>query len=358
MKFQFNKLMAVFMISGSLFIQSCSKDDPAPSPVTSAAKGLYVLSEGGGDSKLGYYNKTTGAFLGDFFYQQNGNNLGQIGNDMIQYGGKSYIVMNTTGNVTVIDHSTGLLLRRINFVNVVPGRLPRYAIAHQGKVFVSAQDGTVSVIDTASLDITRTITVGANPEEMAISGDKLFVTNSGGFNFPDYDSTLSVINLNTLVETGKIRVGINPQKITADENGNLYIVATGDYATVPSSIVKVNAATETVIFRADTAVSTIRYYDNALFVTNDFPYTGLSSNVRMLRTSDFSNRSTSFISDATAIATPYGLDIDENNGDVYITDAKDFVVSGEVFCFDKLGKKRFSFSVSPGVNPNSVVFIR
>jgi hypothetical protein len=193
---------------------------------------------------------------------------------------------------------------------------------------------------------------------MAISGDKLFVTNSGGFNFPDYDSTLSVINLNTLVETGKIRVGINPRKITADDNGNLYIVATGDYVTVPSSIVKVNAATETVSFRADTAVSTIRYYNNALFVTNDFPYTGLSSNVRMLRISDFSNMSAGFIADATAITTPYGLEIDDNNGDVYITDAKDFVVSGEVFCFDKLGKKRFSFSVSPGVNPNSVVFIR
>ena len=93
-------------------------------------------------------------------------------------------------------------------------------------------------------------------------------------------------------------------------------------------------------------------------MTNDFAYTGLSSNVRVLSPDNFANLSNSFITDGTAIQTPYGLNIDENSGDVYVTDAKDFTVSGAVYCFNSQGQLRFSFSVSPGVAPNSVVFKR
>jgi len=151
---------------------------------------------------------------------------------------------------------------------------------------------------------------------------------------------------------------LNPRKIAADDNGNLYVVATGNYGSVKSKLVKVNASTEAVTFSADSAVSDIKVYKNQLFAINDFGYTGLSSNVRMLSTTNFANVGSSFITDATVITTPYGFNIDESNGDVYVTDAKDYVSTGVVFCFDKTGKKKFSFSVSPGVNPNTVLFLR
>jgi hypothetical protein len=51
------------------------------------------------------------------------------------------------------------------------------------------------------------------------------------------------------------------------------------------------------------------------------------------------------------------LDVDLSTGDVYVGDAKDYVSSGEVFCFDKTGKKKFSFSVSPGISPIRTVLI-
>jgi hypothetical protein len=42
---------------------------------------------------------------------------------------------------------------------------------------------------------------------MVVSGDNLYVSNTGGFSA--YDSTVSVILLN-FTETAKITVGINP----------------------------------------------------------------------------------------------------------------------------------------------------
>jgi YVTN family beta-propeller protein len=54
-----------------------------------------------------------------------------------------------------------------------------------GKLFVTAYDNTVSVIDTTTLSIVNSITVGPNPEGIATTGNYLYVANSGAFNFPD-----------------------------------------------------------------------------------------------------------------------------------------------------------------------------
>jgi DNA-binding beta-propeller fold protein YncE len=65
----------------------------------------------------------------------------------------------------------------------------------------------------------------------------------------------------------------------------------------------------------------------------------------------------SFVTDGTVIVNPYALDVDPATGDVYVGDAKDYVSSGEVFCFDKNGKKKFSFNVTPGISPIKTVLI-
>jgi YVTN family beta-propeller protein len=349
----------------TLVFNACNKNDDKIQnpPIATVAMGEYILSEGTtNNTKLSYYSNTTNKIIGDFFLQQNPSltaGLGDIGNDMIIYGSKLYIIMNQSGLVTVLNASNAIFQKNIPFkiegTNTTKG--PRYAASAKGKVYVSSTDGTVSIIDTTSLTIIGSIDVGSNPEQLAVSGDKLFVTNSGGYNFPNYDSTVSVINLINNTAGIKIKVGLNPRKIVADDSGNLYVVVTGNYGSIPSKIVKINSVTESVTYSADTAVNTIAYFNNKLFVTNDFAYTGLSSNVRILSTSNFSNIGSSFVTDGTQIQTPYGLNIDEVSSDVYITDAKNFASSGEVFCFDKNGKKKFSFSVSPGVNPNKVLFL-
>jgi YVTN family beta-propeller protein len=353
------------LVAVTLVFNACKKNDDEIQnpPIATVARGEYILSEGTmNNTKLSYYSNTTNINIGDFFLQQNPSltaGLGDIGNDMIIYGSKLYIVMNQSGLVTVLNASNAIFQKNIPFkiagTNITKG--PRYAASAKGKVYVSSTDGTVSIIDTTSLTITASINVGSNPEQLAVSGDKLFVTNSGGYNFPNYDSTVSVINLINNTAGTKIKVGLNPRKIVADNSGNLYVVVTGNYGFVLPKIVKINSGTELVTFSADTAVNTIAYFNNKLYVTNDFAYTGLSSNVRALSTSNFSNTGSSFITDGTQIQTPYGLDIDELNNDVYITDAKNYTISGEVFCFDKNGKKKFSFSISPGVNPNKVLFL-
>lgn len=339
------------------FFISCKKDD-VKTKKPEVTTGAYILNEGNygaNNTTLTYYDFDTRVATTDFYKTVNGSGLGDTGNDMILYGSKLYIVMNVSSYLEVADASTATSIKKIDLKsNDGQPLTPRFALAHKNHVFVSCWDGSVAVIDTASLTITQFITVGANPEQMAISGNNLYVTNSGGIT-PGYDSTVSVVNLNTLTETSKIVVGKNPGAIAADNAGNIYVGYTGNYGDIGPGLVKINTANNSITQTSDMAVAKIRFYDGKLFATGG--YLG-SPNVQIINTTNLAVTSSNFVTDGTEIDIPNALHIDETNGDVYIGDWVDYVSTGKVFCFDKQGKLKFSFSVAPGVGPNSVALIR
>ena len=343
----------IFLMS---IVGSCKKTEVVIT-TPKVTTGVYVLNQGNygaNNTTLTYYDFGTGLATTDYYRNVNGFGLGDTGSDFIIYGGKVYIVMNNSANVAVADALTARFIDTISFKNAGVNRGPENIVGYGSNVFVSSTDGTVAVIDTTTLAVTKFIAVGSNPAQMVISGTNLYVSNTGGFSVV-FDSTLSVISLGSLTETQKITVGTNPGSIAADNSGNIYVACAGDYGVIVPSLVKVNTSTNTVIKSADTTIATVRCYNNKLYVTGG--YFGLA-NVRVLNTTDFSVVKTNFVSDGTVITTPYGLDIDNTTGDVYVGDAVDYVSPGIVFCFDKNGNKKFSFSATPGASPIKTVLIQ
>jgi len=351
-----NKLfLAVIFILA--FIASCKKTDVGNTTAPKVTTGVYSLNQGNygmNNTTITYYDFGTTTATTDYYKNVNGFGLGDTGSDFIIYGGKVYIVMNNSGNVAVANAFTMKFIDTIDFKNAGVNRGPENIVAYGSNVFVSSTDGTVGVIDTTSLSISKFITVGSNPAQMAVSGSNLYVSNTGGYS-AQFDSTVSVINLGSLTETSKITVGINPGSIAADNSGNIYVACTGDYVTIVPSLVKVNTNTNTITKSADTAIGIVRYYNGYLYVIGG--YLGIP-NVRVLSLDDFSAVKTNFISDGTTVTTPYSLDIDAATGDVYVGDAKDYSSAGEIFCFDKNGNKKFSFSTGPSANPIGVQLIQ
>lgn len=346
-------LPLVLMMAG---MASCKKDD-VKTETPKITTGVYVLNEGllnDNNTTLTYYDFGTSTPVTDYFANVNGKGLGDTGNDLLIYGGKMYIVMNVTSHVRVADPLTAKSIKVIDFTNGNdPDRQPRYVVPYKNKVLVSSWDNSVSVIDTTTLEVEKVITVGSNPDQMAISGDKLYVLNGGSL--VGYDSTVSVVSLSTYTELQKIKVGLNPACIAADSANNIYVGCTGNYGAIGPKMVKISTITNTVIKSVDTAVGKIRYFDGYLYATGGWlgsPY------IRKLNTTDFSQTSANFVTGDIDIQYAYGIDIDVQTGDVWVTDAKNFLNTGEVFCFDKNGAKKRSFSVTPGLNPNTVAFIR
>lgn len=357
-----NALLNAFL-PALILLSACKKEDKViQAPPLAATKGVYVLSEGNfgaNNSKLLYRDAATGAISGDFFSQQNPTitaGLGDSGNDMIIYGGKLYIVMNVSSNVTVLNAATATFIRQISLVNSTGNRQPRFAVGAKGKVYVSSYDGTVTVIDTASLNITNVINVGANPEGIEVYGNYLYTANSGGFN-PVFDSTVSVVDLSTELEIKKIRVGINPQKIEANSQGDLYVSSFGNFGSITPSITVINGVTNTLktTLSSEFSYDHLRIHNDTAYFYNNYGGAGTAKVYNTITNTIIRNE---FVTDGTTISVPYGINIDEQNGDVYVADAIDFSSSGRVTCFDRNGVRKFSFSVAPGVNPNKILFVR
>lgn len=358
-----------WMLPALLILQACSKDDPNPDPVTPPAKGLYVISEGGSSpnsAKLGFYNLGTSSFTGDYFVQQNPTEtaLGSISNDAIIYGGKLYIIMNVSSEVLVLNPYTGVLIRRISFGTAPNLKSPRYAVGARGKVYVTAYDNTVTPIDTTTLTLGTSITVGQDPEGIAVHGNFLYVANSGGLNYPDVDSTVSVIDLNTNTEIKKIKVGYNPNKVEVAANGDIYVSAYGvgfptpPAPVIPASVSVINSTTnllKTTLSTAYYGYSHVRIFGNIAYFFNNY---GGAGTAKVYNTDTNTDIRAEFITDGTTITTLYGINVDEQNGDVYIMDAKDYISSGSVTCFSSAGVKKFAFTTTSGINPNKVVFAR
>lgn len=354
----------LLLVVVSLF--SCRKDKGVtpeeqvqlPDQIT-AVNGLYILNEGNwGSNKasLDYYDYSDGLYRRNIYGQANPEvtlGLGDVGNDVKIYGSRLYVVVNGSNKVEILNVKTAKKIGQVDIPNC------RYVAFYKNKAYVTAYDGYVAVIDTAAMTVSTKINVGQQPEEMAVVGEKLYVANSGGYNYPNYERTVSVINLNTNTEIKRIDVGINLHRIKADSYGDLYVTSRGDYDKIPSNLYVIDTKTDAVKKTFNVAAGNLAIHKDMAYVYSVEWNNNTSKNVisyTKINVKDETVLPGSFITDGTEsnIKIPYGIAVDPITADIYVTDAKDYVTPGVLYCFDKNGKKRFQ--VSTGDIPASMVF--
>lgn len=355
------KLQHLFItaILATAFTACRHKDDVTPDKPTAQRAGIYVLNQGGighNNGSLTYYDYTSQKLTADIFNTANSKGLGDTPNDIKIYGSKMYITVDNSGLVYVLEAKTAKIIKSIDMKTGVASREPRSVVFDKNKAFISQYDGTVAVLDTASLTIDKYITVGRNPEQMVVSNGKLYVANSGGLSFGNPDNTVSVINLTTLTETKKITVIANPVTMSADSYGNVYVLSAGDYASVAAGMTIIDNTTDAVkshkLITGGYGTSMIINGDTGYLLTTDANYNTFVS-VFDVKTQTISK--VNFITDGTVVTTPYNLTYDSQTGEVFVADAKDYNSNGAVFAFDKNGKKEYS--ITTGINPGAFAFI-
>lgn len=202
---------------------------------------LYVLCEGlwgENNSALTKYNIAEDSHVRDCFMEQNGYGLGDTANDICLYGSKMYIAVATDKIIWVLDKKTCIVEGKI----ATEGE-PRYLATAGGKLYATYYNGYVARIDTASLAVEKKVQVGRNPEQLCVADNKLFVANSGGADYPNYDNTVSVIDIPSFTEIKKIEVATNPANILTADNGFVYLVSLGNYGDVPNTLQCINPYT-------------------------------------------------------------------------------------------------------------------
>ncbi|WP_455585145.1 DUF5074 domain-containing protein [Bacteroides sp.] len=375
-------IIPILLLIVCFTLSSCRGDDEMLVPSTGTQvqppthpefiTGFYLLNEGNmGSNKctLDFMDYTTGYYHKNIYAETNPSvvmELGDVGNDIQIYGKKLYAVINCSHFIEVMDKKNARHLGTIDIPNC------RYITFHEGYAYVSSYAGPVQIdpnarlgyvakVDTATLQVIAECAVGYQPEEMAIVGNKLYVANSGGYRVPNYDRTVSVIDLNTFTEMYKIDVAINLHRLKADRYGNIYVSSRGDYYTVPSNLYVIDTQTDEVTDTLDIAASELWIDDDYLYLySTEYSYTNEKEweiTYALIDTRTKQVISRNFITDGTEkqIKKPYGIAVNPETKEFFVTDAKDYVSPGTLYCFTPQGKKKWS--VTTGDIPAHFVFV-
>jgi YVTN family beta-propeller protein len=341
------------LILAALLFTGCGKNDPEPviPTVNKLENGMVVLCEGlfqHNNSTISWVNLLNGGQDASFFQTKTARSLGDTGNDMIRYGGKVYIAVNVSSSMEVMSANDFSPLKHIEMMHNGQPKQPRSMASANGYVYITCFDGYVDVLDTATLEITQRIPVGANPEGAAISNNKLYVANSGGLNFPNVDSTVSVIDLSSHTELQKITIGMNPGGVFANNAGEVFVISRGDYTTVPSRLRKIDATTDQLV--------------NASYSFDISGMTALSNSDMIVYDEDnvyrFNFQSDqveeSYAINASAITTLYGVEYHPTDNTLYVLDAMEYTNQGMVHKYNLSGSFIKSYQV--GLNPSKILF--
>lgn len=359
---------------------SCRRDstilipekDNLSEPEYTSISGFYLLNEGNmgsNKSTLDFYDYETGTYHRNIYAEANPSvpkELGDVGNDIAIYGSKLYAVINCSNKIEVMDAKTAKRIGQINIPNC------RYIEFHNGYAYVTSyagpvdinpdyqQRGYVAKVDTTSFQVVNQCLVGFQPDELEILNGKIYVANSGGYMFPNYENTVSVIDINTFKETKRIKVAVNLHRIRGDKQGNIWVSSRGDYYGIPSKLYCIDSRTDRLTDSIEMAVSNFHLDEDKLYIYSvEWSYVNMVNEITYGIVDVASKQiiTRKFITDGTdsKIKIPYGIIVNPITKDIYIADSKNYVSPGTLYCFDKDGKLKWN--VRTGDIPAHFVFL-
>lgn len=339
---------------------------------------LFVLNEGNfqkNNSTLDFFRFSDGNYISDAFGQINPTivqGLGDTGNDLALQDGKLWLVMNGSGVVHVVDAKDETYLSSVT----VPD--PRYIAFDGSHAYVSSYAGAVYGgeetkgkvyrinLDTYKVD--GEVEVGCQPEGLAVTGGKLYVANSGGYNHV-HESTVSVVGLALFKVEKSIQVASNLHFMAADGNGGVWVSSYGESTwsqdasgqwvqsmSEPLALYRITGGKAEVV--KDVHVSCMTLCANGFIyaIGNADELTGgFANTLYKVSTKDGSVVSAALSgTDAAKVANPYGILANPDNGDIYIADSgTGYTDPGKLWCLTK--DLTLKWSATTGMLPAHMV---
>ncbi len=201
---------------------------------------------------------------------------------------------------------------------VIATSIPTIAGAQPFAYVANSGSDTVSVIDTATNQVTATVPVGTSPEGVTISpsGAAVYVANFGAIVQP---GTVSIIDTATNTVIADVPAGINPVGIALGRSGqfayvtdlNSAIVSPSDSGTISVIDTAARAVVATIQLDAEPAAIAITLDGRSAYVTHP----GLGTAVSVIDTS------TNAVSDFSAGWSPQSLAISPDGSRLYVTNS-------------------------------------
>lgn len=287
---QLSLVVKATAIASLVIFSSCKKD--TQDPKTDYSKGTLIVCEGQFGKNNGdiTYIKDT-IVIKNLYEKVNGVPLGDVVQSMTNTGDYTYIVVNNSQKIEVVDSKTFESVATIKNLS-----FPRYVEKiNEQEIAISNGNGTtdnyVYIATIKSHTIIDSIAVGNGPNRMVKVGDALYVANMGGYGS---DNKISVINTKTKKVEKTIETGDMPASLAVNKDNNIYVLTYGltEYdeqwnATVVSNsklqLLKTSTNTIETIIDFDHQVASlgshiISYYNGTLYYLDDAIYSITDNN--------------------------------------------------------------------------------
>ncbi|PWD97658.1 hypothetical protein DDZ16_19685 [Marinilabilia rubra] len=360
-----NNLLKVLSLSLLILFTACENDDNSVDEFEvkgDFVNGVFVLNQGlmnAANASVSFISDDSVA--GNIFTNRNDVQiLGDVLQDMVSVDTLSFLVLNKTNSVMVVNNKNFESVKEIS--ESISN--PRYALVNNGLIYVSqwGNGGELAVIDPVQLEVINTIEVGAGPEGLAMVNGELWVANCGGYG---RDTIISVVDVSQGLVKEEIEVNDNPQDLVVDGNGDVWVLSTGyteydeNWAIVMSTeagIHKINPDTYEVeeTFLPDESVYgkatriEMAADGQSFYFGGAYGFSGVW---------EMAVDATELPQETFADVTPNGMTVNPDNGDLYIGIAPDYENPGIVEVYGTNGVKIATYDENIGVGPCNFIFV-
>lgn len=225
--------------------------------------------------------------------------------------------------------------------------------------------GCVYRIDLSTKKLAGSVEVGYQPEGIAYYDGKLYVANSGGIasQLPPayaYDNTVSIIDTKSFSVTKTVEVEINLKNVYADSKGHIFVTTLGNYADVHSGLYMFPASAPEQVTHIEwhaikhTHVSCSYVLGDEVFcigTENEFDFGAAHTYVLWSYNAVKANFT---LYPVTLSGVPYGMCVVEDTmgfRSLLLGDAGDYFNPGTVSCYRLFDRHDKVWSVTAGVCP-------
>ncbi|MBS1560887.1 MAG: hypothetical protein JSS89_04720 [Bacteroidetes bacterium] len=356
-------MRTILLIMASAFLVSCVQTPsapPDPAAVQPRSGGVYVVCEGlwrQDNSVLSYVDPTQMIAVRDVLQANDPlQRLGDTAGDVAVRGDTMFIAVSTSHSIEVVRMSTGTWIGRISLPAT---QQPRSVVIANDSVgyCTNENDDSITEFDPRTLSVTTSgVRVGPAPSGCAVLNGRLFVGISG---FGDLRATepgagtIAVLSTTDLTSVGTIGGVPNVGTVRADPTRNRVWASYRDLPSKKDSIggvVCVNARTLAVVARwTFTWITTIDVDQRTgrCYVLHKYGVDVID---------DATSAPRRLITHASSSTDQwYTLGYQASTNNVWVGNARNYVIDGEAFAIDATGAVVARAAV--GLNPSAFAFI-
>lgn len=331
-------------------LASCHQEDPVITEDTTVGKGVFVLNEGTytfANSSLTFYNPETDTVTNNLFYRVNGSPIGDVAQSLTLLGDKLFIVVNNSNYIYKVDANTMKYEAKVEeFYS------PReMCIVAPNKAYVSDLMGTgLWIVNPQDMSHSGFVETGKPTESLLQIGSELWTTNWSNYYQPQTaNNTVQVVDIQNDVKVSEIEVEREPNSMVVDRDGMVWVLCDNGWEDTTFFLCKINP----MLKQVEKTYTFAGGYPSHLCIDK----TGtrlffIDYNVCSMNINDEASLNTCFI--AAEGRSFYNMTVNPTTGDLYVTDAKDYVQNGQVYRYSSDGVLLKQFSA--GICPSAMVF--